>query len=68
MKDPQAVAEYEDQVPADVMAQAQAGAGVRLSTIDSNLSSGGIETTGNPTDLAINGSGLFILQSPSGPV
>lgn len=37
----------------------QVGLGVSLNSIDSNMSAGAIQTTGNPLDLAIQGNGWF---------
>jgi flagellar hook protein FlgE len=39
----------------------QIGLGVQLAAIDNIMSQGSIQTTGNLTDLAINGEGLFVL-------
>lgn len=38
---------------------AQAGLGIGLSSISSNMNSGGLKSTGRTLDLAINGSGFF---------
>ena len=37
----------------------QVGLGVTINSIDSNMSSGAIQTTGNPLDVAIQGNGWF---------
>src|SRR5579872_2692649 len=37
------------------------GNGVRIGTIDTNFTQGGLQTTGVNTDLAINGNGFFVL-------
>lgn len=37
----------------------QVGLGVQLASIDSNMSAGAIQTTGNPLDVAIQGNGWF---------
>ena len=42
------------------------GLGVKVNTIDTNFSQGGLETTGVNTDLAINGDGFFILRNVDG--
>ncbi|HEY1729798.1 MAG TPA: flagellar hook-basal body complex protein [Candidatus Baltobacteraceae bacterium] len=42
------------------------GLGVKTATIDNNFSQGGFQTTGINTDLAINGSGFFILGAVDG--
>ncbi len=47
---------------ADVVAGAS-GLGVRVAGIVSSMAQGAIERTGNATDMAINGSGFFIVQS-----
>lgn len=44
----------------------QLGLGMQVSTIDTLFQQGGIETTGQVTDLAIQGSGFFILGDNSG--
>jgi flagellar hook protein FlgE len=40
----------------------QVGLGVRLGSIDTIMSPGGPQYTGNPQDVSINGSGFFIVQ------
>lgn len=42
------------------------GLGVQLSSIDRSLSQGNLQQTGNPTDLAIQGNGYFIVSGSSG--
>lgn len=42
----------------------QVGMGTRLSSIQRNFSGGPIETTGMPTDMAIDGAGFFIVRTP----
>jgi len=44
----------------------QLGLGMSISTIDNLFQQGGLETTGQITDLAIQGSGFFILSDGSG--
>jgi len=39
------------------------GSGVRVAGNDVNLQEGSLEQTGNPTDVAIQGSGYFVVQS-----
>src|SRR3990172_1974692 len=39
----------------------QIGLGVQLAAIDTIISQGSIQTTGNLTDLSINGEGFFVL-------
>lgn len=41
---------------------AQAGTGVRLKSIDTTFTQGGVQSTGRDTDLAIEGDGFFILS------
>ncbi len=41
----------------------QMGIGVRTSSIDSVMSAGAIQSTGNPTDLAVQGNGWFRVSS-----
>ncbi len=40
----------------------QIGLGVQLASVDVNFQQGAIQSTGNPTDLAIQGGGFFILS------
>jgi flagellar hook protein FlgE len=42
------------------------GLGVKIGSIDTNFSQGGLQTTGVNTNLAMNGDGFFILQKPNG--
>ncbi|GAC1430174.1 MAG: flagellar hook protein FlgE [Candidatus Velthaea sp.] len=42
------------------------GLGVKVGTIDSNFTQGGLQTTGINTDLAINGDGFFVLNDLAG--
>ncbi len=44
----------------------QTGLGVKVNSIDTNFSEGGLQTTGINTDLAINGDGFFILRNTDG--
>lgn len=44
----------------------ETGLGVKINTIDTDCSQGGLETTGINTDLAINGDGFFIVRNPDG--
>lgn len=44
----------------------QLGLGMQVSTIDNLFKQGGLESTGQVTDLAIQGSGFFILSSNAG--
>jgi flagellar hook protein FlgE len=43
----------------------QLGLGASVATIQKNFGQGSITSTGNDTDLAINGKGFFVLQDPS---
>lgn len=43
-----------------------AGLGVKIGSIDTNFSQGGLTTTGVNTNLAMNGDGFFILRKPNG--
>ena len=45
----------------------QVGTGVQLTAIDNNWSQGAIESTGVPSQLAINGNGFFEVADPSTP-
>ena len=42
------------------------GLGVKVGSIDTDWTQGGLQTTGVNTNMAINGDGFFILQSPDG--
>jgi len=44
----------------------QIGTGTQVSSIQRNFEQGGIDNTGFPTDLAIDGNGFFILDGPQG--
>src|SRR5262249_39743696 len=44
----------------------EVGLGVKVNSIDTNLTQGGLQTTGNNTDLALNGDGFFILRNTNG--
>jgi flagellar hook protein FlgE len=44
----------------------QIGRGVTMSGMSANWSSGTVESSGNVTDMAINGQGMFIVQDPNG--
>jgi len=43
----------------------QIGKGVALAAIQRNFTPGAVETTGVPTDLAIEGAGFFVVDSPN---
>ncbi|MBV8748479.1 MAG: flagellar hook-basal body complex protein, partial [Candidatus Eremiobacteraeota bacterium] len=42
------------------------GLGVKIGSVDTNFSQGGLQTTGVNTNLALNGDGFFILRKPNG--
>jgi flagellar hook protein FlgE len=44
----------------------QVGLGVKIGSIDTNFTQGGLQTTGLNTNLAMNGDGFFILRQPNG--
>jgi flagellar hook protein FlgE len=44
----------------------QVGLGVKIGSISVQEAQGGLESTGNPTDMAIQGNGYFMTASPSG--
>ncbi len=44
----------------------QVGLGVKVNSIETNFSQGGLQTTGINTDMAINGDGFFILRNTDG--
>jgi flagellar hook protein FlgE len=41
------------------------GLGVKIGSIDTNFSQGGLQTTGVNTNLAMNGDGFFVLRKPN---
>ncbi len=43
----------------------QIGSGVSTGSIDSDFTPGPINPTGNPTDLAVNGNGFFVVKDPA---
>ncbi len=43
----------------------QIGLGTRLGSIQRNLTGGPVETTGVPTDMAIDGAGFFVMRTPT---
>jgi flagellar hook protein FlgE len=45
----------------------QVGLGVQLSSIDNNMQSGALQTTGNPLDVALQGEGWFRVTSGNPP-
>ena len=46
---------------------AQVGLGVQLGSIDNNMSSGSLQSTGNPLDVSIQGEGWFRVGVPGAP-
>lgn len=46
----------------------QIGNGVQVGATSTNLTQGTFESTGNPYDLAIQGSGFFVVSNSSGPM
>ncbi len=46
----------------------QVGLGATTAAVSTNFGQGSLETTNNPANLAIQGDGLFVLQSAGGPV
>lgn len=46
----------------------QIGNGVQVGATSTNLTQGTFESTGNPYDLAIQGSGFFVVSNASGPM
>ena len=47
---------------------AQIGGGVQVASVDQNMTQGTLNNTGVPLDMAINGSGFFVLNNGSGDV
>ena len=56
---------FEDLIPGDEVPTQQVAGGVLASSVSSNTVQGAITTATSPTDMAINGDGYFIVQSPS---
>lgn len=50
---------------ASTSGNSQVGRGSQVQTVETNFSQGGFESTENATDLAIQGSGFFIVHSPT---
>jgi flagellar hook protein FlgE len=46
----------------------QTGLGVKIGSISVQEAQGGLESTGSPTDMAIQGNGYFMSSSPSGAI
>jgi len=46
----------------------QVGHGVRAAGLVKSFTQGNVESTDNPTDFAVNGSGFFVIQKPDGSV
>src|SRR5438270_13500735 len=42
------------------------GIGVKVNSVDTNYSQGGLQTTGINTDMALNGDGFFVLRNTNG--
>ncbi len=63
-RQPGAMSSAQTNIPSGV----QIGTGVRLVATTKNHSQGSLQQTGNPLDLAINGSGFFQVQMPDGSV
>jgi flagellar basal-body rod protein FlgG len=53
---------------ANTLPAVQIGRGVRLASVQKDHAQGSIETTQNPTDVAIEGEGFFQVQLPSGAI
>lgn len=47
-------------------AAAQVGLGVQIGAISNRMTGGGVQTTGNPLDIAISGEGFFAVQTADG--
>jgi len=56
---------FEDLIPGDEVPTQQVAGGVLASSVASNTVQGAITTATSPTDMAINGDGYFVVQSPS---
>jgi flagellar hook protein FlgE len=56
---------FEDLLSGDSVASQQVAGGVLASSVASNTVQGAIQTATSSTDIAINGSGYFLVQSPT---
>jgi len=56
---------FEDLLPGSQVASQQVGGGVYASSLTTNSLQGQIQTAASPTDMAINGDGYLIVQSPA---
>jgi flagellar hook protein FlgE len=61
-------ANFEDVMASAVGSQNTPGAGVVVGNLQQDFSQGSMETTGNPTDLAISGNGFFVVNGSVGGV
>ena len=57
---------FEDLLPGSQIASQQVGGGVYASSVTTNSLQGQIQTAASPTNMAINGDGYFVVQSPTG--
>ena len=57
-------AEFEDMITENLNGGAQIGRGSRLANVKTMHSQGGMKVTDNITDIAIQGSGFFVISSP----
>ncbi|MFZ0845454.1 MAG: flagellar hook-basal body complex protein [Pseudolabrys sp.] len=57
---------FEDLIPGSSVASQQVAGGVLSSSIATNSVQGAIQTATSGTDMAINGNGFFVVQSPTG--
>ncbi|MDE2394325.1 MAG: flagellar basal-body rod protein FlgG [Burkholderiales bacterium] len=62
LRQPGAASSDQTQLPTGL----QVGLGVRAAGTSTNMAQGGLQQTGNSTDMAINGKGYFQIQMPDG--
>ncbi|MCA9771590.1 MAG: flagellar hook protein FlgE [Myxococcales bacterium] len=62
-----AAIEFRDVInPQKVDARLQIGRGVKVRAVQPNFDQGGLQGTGKPLDLAVQGTGMFIVRTPQG--
>ena len=57
---------FSDLIPGDSVPSHQIAGGVIASSVSTNTVQGTIQSTNSTTDIAINGNGYFVVQSPTG--
>ena len=65
----QSRASFEDMMSQSLIGGAgQIGMGAKLATVQKILTQGALTTTGVATDIALQGPGFFVVESPQGPM